>query len=260
VKLTFEVVVGGAALVALTSFAIPRWGFSGAAFALAGIAGLAALAGLAGFPAGPALRPPAERFTMKGARGGAAAWMRDWPSWSGLAGLFVSFAGLSALWAFLTQLAPTLAVSDEAASNALMAALAVSGVAGVAAAVLGDRFGRTRPLAVGLLLAIAGAAALQWGHGFGGYLVGAVLAVGLWNFPMAYQMGMIASADQRGHVAVLMPAALAIGGALGPVLAGALLTHSVGYTPLYALFAGATAAGLAAFVVLGRRLAGGSRR
>jgi len=72
---------------------------------------------------------------------------------------------------------------------------------------------------------------------------------------MSYQMGMIASADGRGHVAVLMPAALAIGGALGPVAAGSLLAGAHGYAPLYALFAGATAAGLAAFIVLGRRLA-----
>jgi hypothetical protein len=110
-----------------------------------------------------------------------------------------------------------------------------------------------------MLLAIAGAAALQWGNGFSGYLVGVVLAVGVWNFPMAYQMGMIASADERGHVAVLMPAALAIGGALGPVLAGAVLTDGHGYSPLYALFAVATGAGLAAFVMLGRRLASSTR-
>jgi len=254
VKLTFEVALGGVALVLLTGFAIPRWGFSGAAFALAATVAVAALAGLAGFPARRALTPPAERFTMKGSRVGAAALLRDWPSWTGLAGLFVSFAGLSALWAFLTELAPTFGVGDKAASNAFMIALVVSGAAGIAAAVMGDRFGRARPLAAALVLAIAGAAALQWGHGFPGYLVGVVLAVGLWNFPMAYQMGMIATADERGHVAVLMPAALALGGALGPVLAGALLSHASGYTPLYALFAGATAAGLAAFLVLGRRL------
>ncbi len=259
IKLTAEVLLGGAGLLILTGYAIPRWGFSGAAFALAALAGVAALVGLAGFPARRALTPPAERFTMKGRRRDLAAMLRaslrDWAPWSGLAGLFVSFAGLSALWAFLTQLAPTFGVSDQAASTAFMVALAASGAAGVAAAVMGDRLGRAKPLAVGMLLAIVGAAALQWGHGFPGYLVGVVLAVGLWNFPMAYQMGMIASADQRGHVAVLMPAALAIGGAVGPVLAGALLTGGHGYAPLYALFAVATTLGLTAFLTLGRRLA-----
>jgi predicted MFS family arabinose efflux permease len=192
---------------------------------------------------------------MKGSRGGVAALLRDWAPWTGLAGLFVSFAGLSALWAFVTQLAPTFGVSSQAASTAFMIALVASGVAGIAATAIGDRLGRATPLAVGMLLAIAGAAALQWGHGFPGYLAGIALAVGLWNFPMAYQIGMIASADERGHVAVLMPAALAIGGALGPVFAGSLLANGHSYAPLYALFAVATAVGMAAFIVLGRRLA-----
>ncbi len=258
VKLTAEVFLGGAALLILTGFAIPRWGFSGAAFAMAAIVGVVALCGLMAFPPRRALPSLADRMTMKGRREGFGAMLRDWPVLTGLAGLFVAFAGVSALWAFLTQLAPTFGVSNQAASGAFMAALVTSGVGGIAAAVIGDRLGRVKPIAFGMLLAVAGAASLQWGHGFSGYLVGVVLAVGVWNFPIAYQMGMIASADQRGHLAVLMPAALAIGGAVGPILAGALLNGAQGYTPLYALFAGATAASLASFVVLGRRL--GKRR
>jgi hypothetical protein len=73
-------------------------------------------------------------------------------------------------------------------------------------------------------------------------------------------MGMIASADGHGRVAVLMPAALAIGGALGPMLAGSLLVEGAGYMPLYALFATATAASLAVFVLLGRLLVSAGRR
>jgi cytochrome P450/predicted MFS family arabinose efflux permease len=255
VKLTAEVFLGAAALLTLTGLAIPRWGFSGGVLVLAAVVGVAALGGLAAFPAGRALTPPAERFAMRGQRRGAAAMLRDWAPWAGLAGLFVSFAGLSALWAFLTQLAPTFGVSVQAASGAFVAALVASAAGGIAATLIGDRLGRARPLAIGMLLAVGGAAALQWGHGFSAYLTGVVLAVGLWNFPMAYQMGMIASADQRGNVAVLMPAALAVGGALGPALAGALLTGESGYGRLYGLFAVAVILGLAAFIVLGRQLA-----
>jgi cytochrome P450/predicted MFS family arabinose efflux permease len=254
-KLTAEVALGGVAFLALTGFVIPRWGFSGATFALAAIVGVVSLGALTAFPARRALTPPAERFAMKGRQGGFSALRRDWAPWSGLAGLFVSFAGLSALWAFVTQLAPSFGISEQTAASAFVIALVASGAAGLAATLIGDKLGRARPLAVGLLLAIAGAAILQWGHGYPAYLAGVVLAVGLWNFPMAYQMGMIASADGRGHIAVLMPAAIAVGGALGPMIAGGLLTGASGFAPLYALFAGATAAGLAAFVLLGRHLA-----
>jgi MFS family permease len=179
---------------------------------------------------------------------------RDWGPWLGLGALFVSFGGLAALWAFLGQVAPSFGVDAPTEAGALTAGLVVSGAAGLAAAAIGDRFGRVGPLAAGMALALAGVAAMAWGHGVAAYLAGVILAAGLWNFPLAYQMGLIASADGRGRVAVLMPAALAIGGALGPTLAGSLLAGG-GYGPLYALFAAATALSLAAFVVLGRRLA-----
>jgi cytochrome P450/predicted MFS family arabinose efflux permease len=259
IKLAVEVFLAVGVLMALTAFVTAKWGFSGAVLTVAGVVGLATLAGLAGIPARRAVRPPGERFAMTRPAGGRSPFARDWPAWLGLAALFLSFAGLSALWAFLAQVAGSFGIDEKTAGTALTFGLAVSGVAALGATFLGDRFGRARPLALGLLLALAGVAVLQWGHGLGAYLAGAVLAMGVWNFPMAYQMGMISSADGRGHVAVLMPAALALGGALGPVLGGALLTGASGYAPLYGFFAVATAASLAAFVVLGRRLAKTSR-
>jgi MFS family permease len=132
--------------------------------------------------------------------------------------------------------------------------LAVSGVAGLTAAGLGDRYGRAQPLIIGMALSIVGIAVLLLGDGVAGYAIGALFAVCLWNFPMAYQMGLIASADPNGRVSVLMPAALAIGAAFGPTLAGALVSIGHSYIPLYALFTVATAASLAAFAVVARRV------
>jgi hypothetical protein len=137
--------------------------------------------------------------------------------------------------------------------------LVVSGVAGLAAAFIGGRLGRAKPLALGMLLAIAGAVTLAVGRGFGAYLAGVILAGGVWNFPLPYQMGMMASSDGRGNVAVLIPTALVVGGALGPLLACSMLAGADGYLPLYALFATAAVTALAAFMVLGRRLASGKR-
>ena len=187
--------------------------------------------------------------------GAPSSLLRDRLPWVGLGALLISFGGLSALWGFLAQVAPSFGVGEAAQSAVLTAGLVVSGGAGLAAAGLGDRFGRTWPLVVGMLLAIAGAVALLMGHGLTAYTAGVLLAGGFWNFPMAYQMGLIASADGHGRVAVLMPAALAIGGALGPMLAGSLLTEGGGYAPLYGLFIAATAASLAAFAWLSRRIA-----
>ena len=255
IKLASEVFLAVATLMGLTALVASRWGFSGTVLALAGVVGVAALCGLPAIPPRRALTPPEQRFGMTRRASARAPFLRDWAPWLGLAALFVSFAGLSALWAFLARIAPSFGIGGATTAAVLTAGLLVSGLAGLAAAGLGDRFGRVKPLVAGMLLAIAGVAMLQWGHGLAGYLAGLLLAAGLWNFPLAYQMGLIASSDGNGRVAVLMPAALAIGGAIGPILAGALLTGGHGYLPLYCLFAIATAAGLAAFTVLGRRLA-----
>jgi predicted MFS family arabinose efflux permease len=255
IKLASEVLLAIVAVLLLTQYVEAHWGFAGTVLTLAAISGIVSLGGLSGIPARRSLVPPEERFAMLRRPGTEPSVIRNWAPWLGLGAMFVSFGGLAALWAFLTQIAPSFGVDDRTVAVLLMIGLAISGMAGIAAAVIGDRFGREKPLTIGMLLAIAGVVVLMTGHGLAGYFIGALLAVGLWNFPMAYQMGMIASSDPNGRVAVLMPAALAIGSALGPVLGGALLSGGHGYIPLYALFAVSIAASLVAFSVLARRLA-----
>jgi cytochrome P450/predicted MFS family arabinose efflux permease len=255
IKLASEVLLAIVAVLALTQFVEARWGFAGTVLTLAGLSAVVSLAGLPGIPARRSLVPPEERFAMLRRTVGGAVPIRNWTPWLGLGAMFVSFGGLSALWAFLTQIAPSFGVNGQTVAVLLMIGLAISGLAGIAAAVIGDRYGRQMPLTVGMLLAIAGVVVLMTGQGIAGYFIGALLAVGLWNFPMAYQMGMIASSDPNARVAVLMPAALAIGSALGPTIGGALLSGGNGYIPLYAFFAVAIGASLAAFTVLARRLA-----
>ena len=254
IKLASEVLLAIATVMILTAFVTARWGFAGTALTLAAVVATVSLFGLSGIPAHRAIVPPDERFAMARRTVGGATPLRNWTPWLGLGALLVSFGGLSALWAFLTQIASSFGVNQQTSAVLLTAGLAVSGVAGLAAAGLGDRFGRGKPLAISMLLAIVGVAVLLLGHGVVGYVVGALLAVGVWNFPLAYQMGMIASSDPNGRVSVLMPAALAIGAAFGPTIAGALIDVGQSYVPLYALFAVATAASLAAFIVIARRL------
>jgi MFS family permease len=254
IKLASEVLLAIAAVMILTSFVTPRWGFAGTALTLAAIAGIVSLVGLIGIPPRRAVVPPDERFAMIRRTVGGMTRIRNWTPWLGLGALLVSFGGLAALWAFLTQIASSFGVDNRTSSLLLTVGLAVSGVAGLAAAGLGDRYGRAKPLVISMLLSIVGVAVLLTGHGIVGYVVGALLAVALWNFPLAYQMGLIASSDPNGRVSVLMPAALAIGAAFGPSLAGALVSIGHSYLPLYALFALATAGSLGAFIVLARRV------
>jgi MFS family permease len=47
---------------------------------------------------------------------------------------------------------------------------------------------------------------------------------GLWNYSLAYQMGIIASLDKGGRLTVLMSSALALGAMLGPAIAGLVIS------------------------------------
>ena len=254
-KLALEVLLAIATMMVLTGFVTARWGFAGTALTLAAITAAVSLAGLVGLPTRRTLVPPEERFAMARRTVGGTSAPQNWTPWIGLGALLISFGGFAALWAFLTQIASSFGVDNPTSAMLLMFGLAVSGVAGLAAAGLGDRYGRARPLIISMALSIVGIAVLLLGHGMTGYAIGALFAVCLWNFPMAYQMGLIASADPNGRVSVLMPAALAIGAAFGPTLAGALVSIGHSYIPLYALFTVATAASLAAFAVVARRIA-----
>jgi len=66
------------------------------------------------------------------------------------------------------------------------------------------------------------------------YAIAICLIMGFWPFVMAYQMGLVASADSTGRITVLISAAVASGGAIGPGVAGFLKTGE-SYLPIYTM-------------------------
>jgi predicted MFS family arabinose efflux permease len=87
-----------------------------------------------------------------------------------------------------------------------------------------------------------------------GYLAGGLLTYGTLSLPLSYQMGLIASSDDTGRIAAMIPASMAVGGAIAPALAGSLL-EGTGYVPLYLFSAAAVVVSLAGFLFLAHRLA-----
>jgi predicted MFS family arabinose efflux permease len=251
VKLAVETFVGVAMLIALPSLFAERWGFQGVAMAIAGVAGLCGLLALHRTPSGREAGIPTG--DGKGLRAAAVAAGQRWLSWLGLGGLLVSFGGIAALWAFLARIAPTFGLSSKVTAQMVLATLIANAFSGVAAALIGDRWGRLLPLTIAMLLALVGVLVLAFGHDVLAYAAGALLTYGMLSTPLSYQMGLIASADATGRVASLIPAALSVGGAIAPAVAGSLLTGA-SYAPLYAFTAGTILASLAAFLLLGREL------
>jgi predicted MFS family arabinose efflux permease len=248
IKLAVETFVGVAMLVILPSFIAERFGFMGVALSIACVAGLCGLWGLRRVPARRELTADVRRPSAA-----ASVSRRPWLPWLGLGGLLVSFGGIAAVWGFLERVAPTFNLSTTLAARIVLATLIVNAFSGVAAALIGDRWGRVLPLAASMLLAFASVVALNFGHGVFAYTAGAMLTYGTLSLPLSYQMGLIATADPTGRVASLIPAALSLGGAMAPAVAGSLLTGA-SYTPLYALTAATMLAGLAAFLVLAHQL------
>jgi len=251
IKLALETFVGVAMLVVLPSLVAERWGFPGVAMAVAGVAGLCGLLALPRIPA----RREAVALVADAARAPASIKVtrRSWLPWLGLGGLLVSFGGIAAVWGFLERIAPSFGLSTTLTAQIVLGTLIVNAFSGVAAAIIGDRWGRVPPLAISMLLAFVGVIGLTFGHGVYSYATGALLTYGTLSLPLSYQMGMIASADSTGRVASLIPAALALGGALAPAVAGSLLTGA-SYTPLYAFTAATMLCGLAAFLLLAHQL------
>jgi predicted MFS family arabinose efflux permease len=250
VKLAVETFVGVAMLVVLPSLVADRFGFAGVAMALAGVA---AVCGLLALRRIPARREVGLTETDPASAPSVASATRSGLPWLGLGGLLVSFGGIAAVWGFLERIAPTFGLSSNLTAQLVLGTLIVNAFSGVAAALIGDRWGRVLPLAISMLLAFLGVVVLSFGHGLYAYAIGALLTYGTLSLPLSYQMGLIASADATGRVASLIPAALSLGGAIAPAVAGSLLTGA-SYTPLYALTAATMIAGLAAFLVLAHRL------
>jgi predicted MFS family arabinose efflux permease len=250
VKLAVETFVGVAMLVVLPSLIAERFGFAGVAMSIAAVVGVCGLLALRRIPArreaGIAETDPAS------ARAAGAA-TRNWLPWLGLAGLLVSFGGIAAVWGFLERIAPTFGLSSGLTAQLILGTLIINAFSGVAAALIGDRWGRVLPLAISMLLAFVGVAVLTFGHDVYAYAAGALLTYGTLSLPLSYQMGLISSADATGRVASLIPAALSLGGTIAPAVAGSLL-KGASYTPLYVMTAMTMLLGLAAFLVLAQRL------
>lgn len=149
----------------------------------------------------------------------------------GLIALIVHFAALSAVWAFVERLGISNNIPAIQIGTALAIAMVGGLLGGVAAALQGDSFGQRLPLFISTIIFVyccyIFSTSLEW-------LVFALSSASfsfMWNYVLAYQMGILASNDHDGRHAVLMPAAQAIGAVLGPAFGGAILSAS-GYGQL----------------------------
>jgi len=142
-----------------------------------------------------------------------------------IAAMFTYFFAQGVIWAYLFLIGVNGGVSEQGVANGLMLSQFL-GIAGAfVPAVVGRRFGRIVPLAVGI---VGGALVLMYLYGQFSALVYAVTVCVYnfaWNMSHPFLLAGMASFDRHGRVVVYAVAAQMLGLAVGPAFAASLLTE-----------------------------------
>jgi predicted MFS family arabinose efflux permease len=234
----FVVIFGGAVAALLIGgipYAIGPWGHVGG-FGMIGVVCLVCTPLLKLLPRAPDGAARARASRLPHLRLGVAT----------LVALLLIEIGESGLWAFSERLGLAVDLSAEGVGLALGGAT-LAGVAGAAAAAaLSTRLGRAGPLAGGIVLVTSARCMVVYSTTPAAFIASQLAwGVGL-LFLLPYILGTAAVLDRLGRWSAAAAAALSIGLAVGPGVAG-FLVATFGYGAL-GLFMGTT--GLAALLII----------
>ncbi len=140
-----------------------------------------------------------------------------------LAAMFAYFIAQGVAWAYLFLIGTAGGLPEQQVATALTLSQ-LAGVAGaLLPALLGHRFGRWRPLTIGIA---GGAIALSFLVGRFAYLPFTLWVCAynfFWNMTHPYLLGSMASFDRRGRVVMYAVACQMLGLAIGPALAATVI-------------------------------------
>ena len=140
-----------------------------------------------------------------------------------LAAMFTYFFAQGVIWAYLFLIGRNGGVGEQAVANGLMLSQFLGIAGALAAAVAGRRFGRTLPLALGIL---GGALVLGWLFGeFTAFVYAVTVCIYnfAWNLTHPFLLAAMSSFDRHGRVVVYAVAAQMMGLAIGPAFAAGLI-------------------------------------
>lgn len=138
--------------------------------------------------------------------------------------LLIWCTGLGAVWAFLINIGVAAGLENTAAGQALAISTTIGIAGALAASALAGRGGRLAPVTIALLIQMAAIMLLQGELSFLRFAATCAVFQVFWNFTGPYLMGMVAASDASGRISVLIPVAQTGGFALGPAIAGGLMT------------------------------------
>ena len=135
----------------------------------------------------------------------------------------VWFGAPGAFWTFVEQVAIDKGVATNPAEVAVSIAELVGLAGTIAAAGLGGRFGKLRPIALATGFMILSSIAYQQSSAILGLGLCLAIFYVFWNYGTVYQMSFVSDLDPAGRSAVVMPATEVFGLSFGPYVTGHLM-------------------------------------
>lgn len=139
--------------------------------------------------------------------------------------LMIFQMSLASIWAFIEIMASYSGISREAAGNVLALTVPLAAFGGIAAGIIGLKFGRVIPLIVTVIATLFGLVYLGTIESVYAFFIGFLIQQFFWNFGVAYFYGVIAKTDTNGGLIALAPSAQTLGSAIAPGITGMLLAN-----------------------------------
>lgn len=141
-----------------------------------------------------------------------------------LVAMCLFFIGQGSIWAYGERIGAAGGLDAQVIGNVLAATSIASLFGGLLSAWMDVRFGRFWPILIAIGMQLCALALFSGEMGVIQFAVIFAIFSFSWNFGIAFQVGALISADTEGRYTALIPAFQGAGLAIGPALAGSLLT------------------------------------
>jgi len=161
----------------------------------------------------------------------------------------VFWVGLGAFVAFSERLALDRAITSAQIAGVLASAQFASIAGAFTASMLHTRIGRAAPTFGAMVFALAGFVLLGQTRGLTGFAAAVILIYYAWPLFLAYLNGTMSIQDRAGRIVALSVTSQTVGMAIGPAVAGVLVSR-YGYTAVVGLGLATSIAAMALLVPL----------
>lgn len=145
--------------------------------------------------------------------------------WMAVLGVLAYFMAQGSVWAYIERMGVEANISMSDIGLALGICSIFGAAGGLTAAVLDIRFGRFAPLTVAAIISVVGLMILLTDFNLLTYTIAASMFNYGWNYTYPYQLTAIRSVDPTARLVSIAVAMQTFGLAIGPVIAGMLISE-----------------------------------